>query len=801
MASVVSMLRVGAFWLLLLISSGAWAQQNVIQAENAKPGDADWPLTVLADNPTVQGYASQTSVNRGETIRFFVSSAAPSYTMTIYRMGWYGGAGARKMLSVTLPGTQQPVPAPDPVTGLIDANWPESYRVTIPQSSDKTDWATGVYLAKLTPSSGSESYIIFVVRDDSATSTYTFQQAVTTYEAYNGWGGKSLYPFNSTNGQARKVSFNRPYKGQGYADWGAGFFLQWEIYFLHFLEREGYDVSYITNLDVHANAGQLQRHKALLIAGHDEYWTYQMRAGVQAAQAQGVHIGFFSSNQTYWQIRLEASAAGDANRTIVGYKEAAQSEDPFALDGDPSNDKFITARYRDLKPIFGVDDPVARPENALVGVMYHGDPFTGDIVVSDPTNWAYSGTGVVAGTRFTGLLGYETDAIFDNGYSPSGLQKIAESPDPWGSAHAATYTTSRGSIVFAAGSMQWSWGLDNYGYRNLENDAVKQTTRNVLARFAIAPPTLAFRTYLSRGGNDANPCSRVAPCRLLPAAIAAVADGGEVWMLDSANYNIGPVNVNKSVTILAIPGVLGSVVALGGNAINIATSDVKVALRNLVIVPFVGGGGTGGIYMTSGASLTVEKCLIANLAGVGIAVSASGASVLVTNTVIRGNGNSGLYVVNGAHATVIRDTISGNAFAAVFAAGTLAGSTTTADIADSTIDANAEGILANSTNASAVVRVSVRNSQVVRNSQYGLVAQSTGGGLTTLSASNNVVSNNGVGLAASSAGARVWASGNTVSDNVTGLFNNAALLESASDNAVRNNGTDTTGAITAIPMQ
>src|SRR3954463_14052229 len=109
-------LRIGA--LSLVIGTGAWAQ-NVIQLENAKPGDADWQLTALSDTPTVEGYASATSVNRGETIRFFVNSSAPTYTMTIYRVGWYGGRGARKMMSVTLPGRQQPVPAPDPVTGMI----------------------------------------------------------------------------------------------------------------------------------------------------------------------------------------------------------------------------------------------------------------------------------------------------------------------------------------------------------------------------------------------------------------------------------------------------------------------------------------------------------------------------------------------------------------------------------------------------------------------------------------------------------------------------------------------------------
>ncbi|MGZ5271247.1 MAG: N,N-dimethylformamidase beta subunit family domain-containing protein, partial [Ramlibacter sp.] len=311
-------LRIGALW--LVIGGGAWAQ-NVIQLENAKPGNADWGLTTLSDTPTVEGYASATSVNRGETIRFFVSSAAPSYTMTIYRMGWYGGAGARKMLSITLPGTRQPVPAPDPQTGMVDANWQESYRLTIPQSADRTDWATGVYLAKLTPSSGSESYIMFVVRDDASPSTYVFQSAVTTSQAYNNWGGKSLYAFNSTGEAARKVSFNRPYQRQAYADAGSGQFLNYEVNFLRFLEREGYDVSYLTNIDVHTDSSRLLHHRAFLVAGHDEYWSYEMRAGVQTARASGVHLGFFSANQTFWQIRLEPSRSGDQNRVIVGYKD------------------------------------------------------------------------------------------------------------------------------------------------------------------------------------------------------------------------------------------------------------------------------------------------------------------------------------------------------------------------------------------------------------------------------------------------------------------------------------------------
>lgn len=212
-----------------------------------------------------------------------------------------------------------------------------------------------------------------------------------------------------------------------------------------------------------------------------------MKSAAHAAQAQGVHLGFFASNEAYWQVRFEPSSKGEANRTMVGYKEAAQSYDPLAIDGDPSNDKFITIRFRDLKPIFGVIDSVAQPENGLGGVMYHGDPFDGDIVVSDATSWVYAGAGVSNASRFSGLLGYETDAIFDNGYSPPQLRKIAESPDTWRGSHMATYTTASGSIVFATGSNQWSWGIDNYGFRNLEQEPAKQATRNVLARFGAAP--------------------------------------------------------------------------------------------------------------------------------------------------------------------------------------------------------------------------------------------------------------------------------------------------------------------------
>jgi regulator of protease activity HflC (stomatin/prohibitin superfamily) len=145
-----------------------------------------------------------------------------------------------------------------------------------------------------------------------------------------------------------------------------------------------------------------------------------------------------------------------------------------------------------------------------------------------------------------------------------------------------------------------------------------------------------FRAYLARRWPGRQPLH---PGRALPpvaAAHAAVANGGEIWLLDSANYNTAPVNITKSVTILAVPGAVGSVVAAGGNAINIATPGVKVVLRNLVIVPLPAAGGSNGIVMTAGAGLTIEQCVLANLPDTASPLSGA-ATVRISDTTIRGN--------------------------------------------------------------------------------------------------------------------------------------------------------------------
>ncbi len=313
------------------------------------------------------------------------------------------------------------------------------------------------------------------------------------------------------------------------------------------------------------------------------------------------------------------------------------------------------------------------------------------------------------------------------------------------------------------------------------------------------------RAYLSPAGSDSNDCTLPTPCRLLPAALAAIADGGEIWMLDSANYNTATVDITKSVSIIAIPGAVGSVVATatgGGPAFNIAAPLGKVSLRNLVIAPLAGAGGTSGIVMTDGSTLNIEKCQIADLPGTGIDVNAA-VRVLIADTTIRDNGLDGVSLQGGANGIVARSTITGNntiggnAGIAILSAASV---TTTADIAYSTISGNLFGVIAWSLDATGVVKTSVRGSQVVQNG-LNLYAISDATGSVTLTVSNNIITQGTFGIRADGPGTTVFATGNTVSSNDQGFQNTGAAFDSATNNAVRNNVTAASGTITPIATQ
>lgn len=505
------------FLQLFFLTNSGYAADSVA-VENAKSGTTDWQLAnEVCDYPLncsraeIEGYASRTSVNQGEQIDFFVStSVATQYTLKIFRIGWYQGLGGRLFAGpVSLSGYPQAVPAPD-ATGMIECNWPTAYSLVVP-----TAWTSGTYLVKLETQAGKQNYIVFVVRDDSRPSPYLFKSSVATAAAYNDWGGRSLYTGFPPHHDAHRVSFNRPYTSIHTASHdrqpggGTGLFLLMEVNMVRWMERQGYDVTYITDVDLHENPDIAIGHKALLIVGHSEYWSWPMRAHVERARESGVSLGFYCGNSVYWQIRFEPSSTGDPDRTVVGYKEDAPTLDPILTDTDPYNDRYTTffwSNVESFKSYAPGMDSVNRPEEALIGLgsvnQTNPSSTNGDITVTDPAtwpSWLSTGTGLSTGSPLPNILGYETDGLY--GYEPVGTVQVGHSlfpkvpvpPDPQVLSDAAVYTAPSGAFVFAAGSINWDRGLDGYSsfpplFPSGEVPAVQQMTANFLSQALTVLP-------------------------------------------------------------------------------------------------------------------------------------------------------------------------------------------------------------------------------------------------------------------------------------------------------------------------
>ena len=279
-----------------------------------------------------------------------------------------------------------------------------------------------------------------------------------------------------------------------------------------------------------------------------------------------------------------------------------------------------------------------------------------------------------------------------------------------------------------------------------------------------------FRAYVSSTGNDANACTLQAPCRLLPAALAAVNDGGEIWMLDSANYNTATVNIVQSVSILAVPGAVGSVLAVNGPAIYILGNPnltVTVALRNLVIVPLPGGNGTHGVDVGANSTVTIENSLIANLPSDGVAVFGAG-NIAIANTIIRNNGLFGVELQQGATADISGTELLNNRYGAVVLISNGA-TTTTATLSDSTIygGSGSEGVYAITYSAGDKASIFVTRC-TIQNTYFALDSETSGGGSALVAVSNSMITNNNYAWYQSGAGSVIRSLGNNhLIDNTT----------------------------------
>jgi hypothetical protein len=315
------------------------------------------------------------------------------------------------------------------------------------------------------------------VRDDSSTAAYVVQNSVTSWQAYNDWTGYNLY--QGQNGayadRSRIVSFDRPYaRGDGQAD-----FLGLEFPLVQLLEQLGLDVTYITDVDTHLRPQLLTNHRAYLSLGHDEYWSKEMRDGVEAARDKGVNLAFLGANASFRQIRFEPSALGP-NRHEICYKIA--SEDPVRA----SNPALTSINWR--------ESPVSRPESQMIGQQYECNPVNADMVIADPTAWVFAGANVHAGQKLMAAVGSEYDRYDPTQAGPHNVQLLSHSPVVCHGrpsfSNMTYYTAPSGAGVFSSGSIVWITKLTPPGPGSPYDAVAVQVTKNVLAAFGAGPAGL-----------------------------------------------------------------------------------------------------------------------------------------------------------------------------------------------------------------------------------------------------------------------------------------------------------------------
>jgi hypothetical protein len=543
--------------------------ENSIVAENLKTGspksewDLDDNICVEAHNTScrngpayIQGFAKEISVNRGEQIDFKVritGIAFPvAFKLDIYRMGYYAGNGARKVATVnSQQTTAQPACGYDVPSGNVDCgNW--SINASWDGKENGVAVPSGIYFAKLTSSSVTgASHIVFIIRNDTGCADLLFQTSDTTWQAYNIFGGgrglMNLYfrdadwvaPTTPSPASERirafKVSYNRPFNSRGGSvDEGGphSWVFHSDYPLVRWLEANGYNVSYSTGVDTDRSGAELLEHRAFVSVGHDEYWSGTQRTNVEVARNAGVHIAVFSGNEVFWKTRWE-----DNHHTLVSYKE---SHSAAHIDPDPTT---WTGTWRD--PRFSPPLDGGRPENALLGNIFTTNNQNNEraVTVSQEDGQLRFWRNTPAATQSPGAtlslaaatLGYEYDTDVDNGFRPAGLIRISTTMPPVPQNvnthkmvdnylsyevgedihHITLYRHAAGALVFSAGTIQWSWGLDchhdrgdscyEYDHSATERQnfqTMRQATVNIFADMGVQPATLMAGLSLASASND-----------------------------------------------------------------------------------------------------------------------------------------------------------------------------------------------------------------------------------------------------------------------------------------------------------
>ncbi len=441
----------------------------------------------------VEGYAGQLSRAPGEEVSFHVSTTAASFSAEIARLG----AETKTVWSKrNIPGKEHPVPDDASAQGC---HWPEAFRVTVAKN-----WAPGYYAVKFHAedrggrwtqrgrrTADSEAFFVVRAAEPGKRTKILLQLASNTYNAYNNWGGSSVYAYNSiAKNQGHRVSFDRPPSSQ---------FGRWELPFVQWAERAGYTLDYAVNSDLEFHPELLANYRLVLSVGHDEYWSAPMRDSLEKFIADGGNAAFFSGNSVCWQVRSE-----DEGRAFTCWKQYYFT-DPVWQTEDHST--LSTAWSHHL---------VKRPENQLTGVGFlwggyrksHGQFMNepAEYTVHRPDHWVFAGTDLKRESKFGAkdtIVGYECDGCeleWKDGLpfpthrdgTPKSFTVLATCPCRWhpddaewyerwekgrtGNACLGVYT--QGGTVFTSGSTDWSHGLKG------GDKTVDRITRNVLDRLS-----------------------------------------------------------------------------------------------------------------------------------------------------------------------------------------------------------------------------------------------------------------------------------------------------------------------------
>ena len=406
----------------------SWQEQRWYEAPRADPS---WP--------EVHVYTDAMSYAPGETVQFHASTNAPAWSMEITRDGLHPVTVHR---AETLPGRFSPTPKAAYKTGC---DWPALYRWTLPE-----DLPSGFYIVQSSvprPQGGTfVQHHFFVVRPTSATRTGRLLHILptATWTAYNDWGGANHYLGIDGTGADQPsaiLSLERPWtrgivklpegapricapirepmtppryemKEWAYSN-GFSFFYAaagWAQYDRHFAlwaDREGYARDTITQTDLHHRPGLLDDYACVVIVGHDEYWTREMRLAIEAFVAEGGHLVRLGANFT-WQIRLE-----EEGRRQVCYKSRAQAEDPVY--GTQDAHRLTTAWE---------DRDVQWPGASTVGVNGLGGVYASwggfiprgsrGFTLYRPDHWIFADTDLSYGDVFGSeaqIFAYEVDGV------------------------------------------------------------------------------------------------------------------------------------------------------------------------------------------------------------------------------------------------------------------------------------------------------------------------------------------------------------------------------------------------------